>query len=377
MFFSDLQTDFGYFQSTSNIQIVSEYILSKPELSNKKSGGYFNLQNEFNHSLSEKYFAEVNLELFIFEQDKNYPRPDFVKDRNTNYYLKLNKAFISWVPDFNQTLSFQFGKNNFEFSTALLTSPGNPSMAGISLVSPFKQIEGIYLSEIKYIPNNYLSYHMGVSYGKTSTEDSILHPFVRMSFHNNKFDIWNIFSENFIGLGLNWQIIDSCLFYYEGNIHFSRFDYDAKRDFILGNRMALNLFQFPFNFTSEFYYNSEENFGVIENINSINSKVRDQVYYFPSPESLKETYWGASSFLSRELLFFDIRLSDEKQGPFFMFLYSLNDRSYMSVVGMSFSYKNFINGQIEWRHFDGDNHSEFKYVSYYKGKDQIWFTIKI
>lgn len=203
--------------------------------------------------------------------------------------------------------------------------------------------------------------------------------------------MWNIISDRFVGLGFNYQVFPELLTYFEGNIHTKSYTSDnLKSDALLGTQWNPKWSYFPIRFTSEYFLNSEgirnksetQRFYEIQN-RALNPVNRSEAYLFPAPDSLNNPAWGTSSFLSRDILFFDIRNSVGSFIPYGTYLISLNDVSSLLINGFKIEnlFQFFLNQthtfQFEWRHYFGDNSTEFGQAALCNGEDQLWFTFSL
>lgn len=153
MFYNDFSMDdWGKINSTFTPQLEYKYLPKEPTYkgAGKSSGGSLNILKDSQYRLNNSFEIIFKNQLSIFNKNKETYKPDNLQYNNNSYFgYIINEAAFSYTPKKIDTLTFVAGKKVFEFSTSQFTSPGNPSMAGLNLVSPFNQQEGILQKYIK------------------------------------------------------------------------------------------------------------------------------------------------------------------------------------------------------------------------------------
>ena len=277
----------------------------------------------------------------------------------------------------SDSLTLKAGKSSFDVSSnPILTSPMNPSTSGLTSLSPFIPQEGIWSASLNLFPDQIWSFQLG-----SATDFIKAYPFAVVKSHLGKFDFAALGTETMLGASGSVQLTDSVLVYSEGN---------TMRDFLTGFQYTFNLIgKESTRFSCEYFYNfngvgnanSDDRFSYISDYQSVK---HEEQYQFPTPKSMDTSPWGPMSFMSQDLLLFDIRNTTGQLVPSFTNIISLNDYSWMSISGLEYHFNNLksklstLNFRLEWRHFQGiPGLQEFGEVSKVVGSNQLWLSVQI
>ncbi len=264
--------------------------------------------------------------------------------------------------------SFQWslGKRTFDQSTALLTSPGNPALSGLSLVSPLLPQEGVWLGQVQWMPDARWSAKVGVVVSETD-KWARLSPFLLVKRSGEIVDTWGLVADRFVGLGMTEQVSDEWLSYQEGNLHAPPSGGGLRCDWLTGVQWSPRWV--PYRLAVEYFRNGHGN--------QARPMDRSDAYAFPTSRAFHRPAWGTGSFYSRDILFADLRRGDGGSTPFLTSVTSLNDGSVLTVLGYT---QNIRAKQREWfftvegRHLGGNGSTEWGRAARQSGRFGLWLT---
>jgi hypothetical protein len=382
LFAVDIPLQYGDIHAQLRPEAVATLVTKNP--AGKWGGGVFNLYTDGNWNYGP-WRVEFKGECSAYDPDPRAPKPLEMNVPNTRPVDCLTRE--GYVEYGTGDLSLSAGKRTLEFSQALLTSPANPSMAALTLSSPLAPQEGLWGVQAKYVLNSEITFQAGAAFDVRAST-FLVQPYGKFKWSFDALDVFVTGAEKFLGLGVNGQVTPNLLVYAEGNAHIpakETFDLSKTRsDILVGASFSPPLI--PWTFTGEYFLNSNGIGGGASpaRLASGGAKIaegRASVYDFVTTTSHASGFWGASDFLSRNLLFLNVRTNGDDSGPILTAVGSLDDFSVFTNIGYAYRYN--LNRKktqalwfsLEWRSFHGPADSEFEQAAKSVGRDRFLFTI--
>jgi len=351
---------------------------------NLKSGSVLNARARMSYDKAENRLV-IDGQGSVFGSGSRDPRP-----QGTATSPRSSLGAVLWEGyGENQQGNWRFslGKRAFDFSSALLTSPSNPALSGLSLVSPLLPQEGLWNGWVQWLPSEKYALQVGTAVSQTSAT-SLLAPFLRFSANFNAVDTWTVAANRFLGWGANWQARESLLIYGEGNLNQTRFslpgESELHSDWLFGSQWSPGLWGMKL--TLEYFRNGYGLAGSASSqrrkaLGQLRGDTRARVYSFPAPANFASPTAGIGSFFSRDLLFADLRSESLGSTPFLTAMGSLNDASLLSILGYRWTLSSSSDDgwglTLEWRRFSGLEGSEFGEAAHQVGANQFWITFAL
>ncbi len=332
--------------------------------------------------------SRANFLCATFDKGSNLSKPaELGVEGSSAWACDIHEIFIEHESDFVQVLA---GKSVFEFSNSLLSSPSNPSWRGLQLPSPLQSVEGIWNFQVRLTFSSFWHFQSGFAFQEGPFDGDYLirgSPFFRIQRSGDRNDLWLVGADRFVGAGLNAQVFDEAMVYAEGN----RF---SGRDSSMSSNQSRSDFLVGMNWTHtelgilssvEYLRNAD---GMNEEAGSDKfrrlffSGTRGELLPFPGPETHRVARWGATDFLSKDLVLVDVRRADHPSiGCMFSILVSANDRSFTALSGYGFEFKAKSGPPIllvtQWQHFGGSSDSEFGSAGKALGQDHLILRLRM
>jgi hypothetical protein len=373
---------FNYYDVTFNGDLYAKLhpeivttVVSKPN-EEIKSASSFNAYGKLRWD-GEKSGFQMSGQCSLYQSADPSLKPLGMPVANQSNAVCLGREI--YIENNHEQFKFLLGKKPLDFSQALLTSPSNPSIVGLTLPSPMLPQEGIWSIQGKYVQNSESAYTLGVAYNTYSNAFPIS-PFVRWKVDKGKFDYSTVIANMFMGAAVTFQFDESWLFYSEGNTHFRAYDQPMLTQLAYDGLMGASYSPKSsfFTITAEYFRNSN---GVSGGASPERLRIgaaqrgasRNAVYGFATPVSQQNAHWGLSEFLSQNLMLVHFRMSEDRSGPLFTSILSLDDHSLLTSVGYRFIRKDWATS-IDWRSYRGPPYSEYFEASKVMGQNIIILT---
>ncbi|SMF37656.1 hypothetical protein [Pseudobacteriovorax antillogorgiicola] len=275
------------------------------------------------------------------------------------------EAFNKWETD---TWSFIVGRYSYRIGSGISTNPSQPERTGMrNDQGPFVVDRGSDMLKISAMIHGELSLGAMTIFEK---DRDLMVPYVTIDHEGDTLQSRTIVGQRFFGQNLSATPLDFLVVYLEYNLHKRRDRETIYSDGLLGTRMGIG--NLPLSLGLELIrishgLNGTRSRDYLEGLDRGDKRVslgtRYDSYDHRKPGSNDTFIWGASQWLSRDLLYINaITHFGSPWSPIIRGYHSLSDSSSISIIGVQYSSLTSdqqLTASMDLESFHGDTYSEW------------------